>query len=104
MDLRPLVDEPVPGRLGLDADVRWQRVRVASYGANSGTTPDAGVIADLVFYDPANPPASIAGKIVVVQTEPETEKTPPERRVYIYPGDYLYLSLVADLAAVKPGR
>src|SRR5262249_27594138 len=79
-------------------DSKWtltsngQRVRVASYGANSGTTPETGVTAALVFYDPAAPPASIAGKIAVVQTVPETEETPPNRRIYIYPGDYLFLS------------
>jgi len=69
-----------------------RNVRVASYGANSGTTPEHGVTADLIFYDPSHPPASIAGKIVVVPTERETEQTPPERRVHIHPGDYLFLS------------
>jgi hypothetical protein len=67
-------------------------VRVASYGANSGTTPPEGVTAGLVFYDPAQPPASIDGKIVVFQLERETEKTPDDKRVYEYPGDYLFLS------------
>jgi hypothetical protein len=67
-------------------------LRVASYGANSGATAEAGVTADLVFYDPAKPPASIDGKIVVFQTTPEDEHTPADRRTYEYPGDYLYLS------------
>lgn len=66
--------------------------RVASYGANSGSTPESGVTADLVFYDPENPPASVDGKIVVVQTIPETEDTPADKRIYENPGDYLYLS------------
>ena len=69
-----------------------KKLRIASYGANSGTTPPDGVTADLVFYDPKNPPASIEGKIVVYQTVPETEKTPADQRIYEYPGDYLYLS------------
>jgi len=79
-------------------DSQWSLVsngkplRVASYGANSGTTAASGVTADLVFYDPAKPPASIEGKIVVFQTVPEDENTPADRRVYEYPGDYLYLS------------
>jgi hypothetical protein len=67
-------------------------VRVASYGANSGTTPPDGVTANLVFYDPASPPASLDGRIVVFQLERETETTPDDRRVYEYPGDYLFLS------------
>lgn len=79
-------------------DSKWtlvsngRKVRVASYGANSGTTPEAGVTADLMLYDPAARPDSMAGKIVVVQTTPETEQTPPDKRIYIYPGDYLFLS------------
>ena len=79
-------------------DSKWSLVsngkplRVASYGANSGATAEAGVTADLVFYDPAKPPASIEGKIVVFQTTPEDENTPADRRTYEYPGDYLYLS------------
>jgi hypothetical protein len=67
-------------------------LRVASYGANSGSTPAEGVTADLVFYEPSNPPSSIAGKIAVIQTIRETEKTPPEQRIYEYPGDYMYLA------------
>src|SRR5262245_31031726 len=67
-------------------------LRVASYGANLGSTPSDGVTAELVFNDPAAPPASLAGKIAVVQTVPETEKTPSSERVYEYPGDYMYLS------------
>jgi hypothetical protein len=79
-------------------DSKWSLVsnvkalRVASYGANSGTTSQEGVTADLVFYDPEKPPKSIEGKIVVFQTVPEDENTPADRRVYEYPGDYLYLS------------
>ena len=37
-------------------------VKVASYGANSGSTPEQGTTADLIYYDLANPPASIAGE------------------------------------------
>jgi hypothetical protein len=43
---------------------------VASYGMTSGSTPPDGITAQLLFYDPANPPAAadIAGKILVFQT------------------------------------
>jgi len=81
---------PDDSKWSLTSDGR--KVRVASYGANSGTTPESGVTADLVFYEPSAPPASLAGKIAVVQTMPETEATPPDRRIYIHPGDYLFLA------------
>lgn len=42
-------------------------VKVASYGAYSGSTPAEGVTAPLVYYDAANPPGDLAGKIVVFQ-------------------------------------
>ena len=67
-------------------------VKVASYGANSGSTPEQGTTADLIYYDPANPPASIAGKIVVYLTIPEDEHTPLDKRMHIWPGDYMFLS------------
>jgi hypothetical protein len=43
---------------------------VASYGMTSGSTPPAGITAQMLFYDPAHPPpaADIAGKILVFQT------------------------------------
>ncbi|MFT5484257.1 MAG: hypothetical protein ACI9GW_002920 [Halieaceae bacterium] len=43
-------------------------VRVAHYGANSGSTGPEGVSAELIYYDHDNPPASIVGKIVVIPT------------------------------------
>ena len=74
-------------------------VKVASYGANSGTTLPNGVAGDLVFVDLGAPGADavltktdIAGKIVVFQTVPETDKTPAAERIYEYPGDYMYLA------------
>lgn len=45
-------------------------VRVAHYGAYSGSTGPEGITADLVYYDHDNPPASIEGKIVVIPTRP----------------------------------
>lgn len=88
-----------PGTSGWSLVSGGKPLRVASYGANSGSTPDAGVTADLAFVDLGMPDAAtalskmnIAGKVVVFQTVPETEKTPPSERMYEYPGDYLYLS------------
>src|SRR5678815_1793253 len=44
---------------------------VASYGMTSGSTPPEGITAQMVYYDPAHPPAEseIAGKILVFQTQ-----------------------------------
>jgi hypothetical protein len=56
-------------------DSRWSLalgdspVRVAHYGAYSGSTGPDGVTAELVLYDPANPPHSIAGKIAVLEVQ-----------------------------------
>jgi hypothetical protein len=44
-----------------------RRVRVASYGAYSGSTGPQGITTELLYYDPSNPPKDIAGKIVVWQ-------------------------------------
>lgn len=44
-------------------------VRVANYGANSGSTTAAGKTATLIYYDHKNPPKDIAGKIVVFETQ-----------------------------------
>lgn len=46
-----------------------KRVRVANYGANSGSTDAKGLAAPLVYYDHANAPRDIAGKIVVFETK-----------------------------------
>ena len=43
-------------------------LEVANYGANSGSTGPNGVTAELVYYDKENPPADIAGKVVVFST------------------------------------
>src|SRR5258705_3726745 len=44
---------------------------VASYGMTSGSTPPEGITAQLLYYDPAHPPAEseIAGKVLVFQTQ-----------------------------------
>ncbi|MEC7008927.1 MAG: hypothetical protein VXX12_02430 [Pseudomonadota bacterium] len=43
-------------------------VRVAHYGAYSGSTGPEGITAELIYYDHDNPPESIEGKIVVIPT------------------------------------
>ena len=57
------------------------RVRVAMYGAYSGSTGPDGVTAEMIYYDHDNPPESIEGKIVVIPTRPHPQ--PP------YDDDYL---------------
>ena len=44
---------------------------IASYGMTSGSTPPEGITAQLLYYDPAHPPAEsqIAGKVLVFQTQ-----------------------------------
>ena len=56
-------------------------VRVANYGAYSGSTGPEGITAEMIYYDHDNPPDSIEGKIVVIPTRPHPE--PP------YDDDYL---------------
>jgi hypothetical protein len=54
-------------------DSKWslvsdnRKIKVASYGAYSGSTPEAGITAELVYYDAANPPQDISGKIVILK-------------------------------------
>ena len=66
-------------------DTHWTLVSdgrpvvVAHYGAYSGSTPPEGTTAELVYYDRANPPKSIEGKIVVLETAPHP---PPPHRFY----------------------
>jgi|GEM_PF-374965 len=72
-------------------DSKWsltsngKTIKVASYGAYSGSTSEEGLTADLVYYDNANPPKDIAGKIVVWQP-----KLTPELMSNIYGLDYEY--------------
>ncbi|MEK7834173.1 MAG: hypothetical protein AAB401_24005, partial [Acidobacteriota bacterium] len=44
-----------------------QKINVASYGCYSGSTPEEGLTADLVYFDSANLAKDIVGKIVVMQ-------------------------------------
>ncbi|MCH7695885.1 MAG: hypothetical protein IIB73_06240 [Proteobacteria bacterium] len=58
-----------------------ESVRVANYGAYSGSTGPEGISAELIYYDHDNPPESIAGKIVVIPTKPHPK--PPYSEDYI---------------------
>ena len=60
-----------------DGDV----VRVAHYGAYSGSTDSKGITAEMIYYDHNDPPESIEGKIVVIPTKPHPGEP--------YPKDYL---------------
>jgi hypothetical protein len=80
-------DGPTDWSLDIDGDA----IDVAFYGAYSGATGPAGITAELVYYDHDNPPASIAGKIVVIPTRPAPQKPFPAgyRNNYTYV-DYEY--------------
>jgi len=80
-------DEPTDWSLDIDGE----SIDVAFYGAYSGATGPDGITAELVYYDHDNPPASIAGKIVVIPTRPTPQKPfpPGYRNNYTYV-DYEY--------------
>jgi hypothetical protein len=68
---------------------------VASYGMTSGFTPPEGVTAQMLYYDPARPPAAeeMAGKILVFQTAPYPD--PPYSNSFLdnfTPTDYEWRS------------
>lgn len=67
-------DDPATAQWSLTVD--GQAVPVAAYWAYSGTTPEAGVSAPLVYYDSRNPP-DIAGRIVVFDVPRLPEPLPP---------------------------
>ncbi len=62
-------------------DSKWslhidgQKIRIPSYGAYSGTTPEEGVSSELVVYKQGLPPESLRGKIVVI---PAGATPPPD--------------------------
>ena len=72
-------------------DSKWslvsgsRKIKVASYGCYSGSTPEDGVTAELIHYDAASPPKDIAGKIVIFQ--PRFSR---EMQENIYGNDFEY--------------
>ncbi len=66
-------------------------VRVANYGAYSGSTGPDGITGEMIYYDHDNPPESIEGKIVVIPTRPHPPKPYPEDYLINYTfNDYEY--------------
>ncbi len=66
-------------------------IRVASYGAYSGSTGPDGITGEMIYYDHANPPDSIEGKIVVIPTKPHPQEPYPEDYLINYTfNDYEY--------------
>ncbi len=68
---------------------------VASYGMTSGFTPPEGITAQMLYYDPAHPPAAadMAGKILVFQTAPYPDPPYSESFLDNYtPTDYEWRS------------
>jgi hypothetical protein len=79
---------------------------IASYGMTSGSTPAAGITAQMVYYDPANPPtpASLAGKIVVFQTVPYPAAVPGVNPPYSYTNSILPNYTYTDYEYQSPGN
>src|SRR5579883_186979 len=50
--------------------VDGKKIKVASYGCNSGNTPDGGVSGELVVYKEGMPAGALRGKIAIVVKEP----------------------------------
>jgi hypothetical protein len=71
---------------------------VSSYGMTSGSTPPEGITAQMLYYDPAHPPADseIAGKILVFQTQ--MQPPPP------YTNNFLDNYTLTDYEWRSPGK
>jgi len=68
---------------------------IASYGMTSGSTPPEGITAQMLYYDPAQPPADsqITGRILVFQTQ--KQPAPPYTNNFLdnyTPTDYEWRS------------
>ncbi len=79
---------------------------VASYGMTSGGTPDSGITAQMIYYDPSNPPppASLAGKIVVFKTVPYPAAVPGINPPYSYTNAILPNYTYTDYLYQSPGN
>ncbi|UCH21361.1 MAG: hypothetical protein JSU83_23155 [Deltaproteobacteria bacterium] len=84
-------------------------VKVAHYGAYSGSTGPEGVIADLALYTPKTPMETLKGKIVVFMTAPHPR--PPleaEYKKWFTLNDFEYRSEIGDLpplfTQIPPGE
>jgi hypothetical protein len=73
---------PDDSNWGLQVD--GKKIRCASYGCNSGKTPDAGVTGELVLYQHGMPAEALKGKIAIVVKDRAPDS--------VTQGDYEYLS------------
>ena len=89
-------DEPTDWSLVSDGET----VRVANYGAYSGSTGPEGITAELIYYDHDNPPESIKDKIVVIPTRPHPQKPYDDDYIINYTfNDYEYATDAETLQA-----
>jgi hypothetical protein len=71
--------------------VDGKKIKVASYGCNSGHTPDEGVTGELVVYKQGMPAEALRGKIAIVEKTLSPEAS-AAAGVGTATGDYEYLS------------
>jgi hypothetical protein len=79
---------------------------VASYGMTSGSTPAQGITAQMLYYDPSNPPtpAQMAGKILVFKTVPYPDAVTNINPPYNYTSAILPLYTFTDYEYQTPGQ
>lgn len=79
---------------------------VAGYGMTSGSTPTDGLTAQMLYYDPANPPTAdqIKGKILVYQTAPYPQPAPGSNGPYAYTSSVLDSYTYTDNEFQSPGN
>lgn len=77
---------------------------VASYGMTSGSTPPGGLTAQMIYYDPANPPSAdqIKGKIMVVKTVPYPDPVPGINGPYSYTASIINSYAWGDVSWESP--
>src|SRR5205085_10362500 len=77
---------------------------VASYGMTSGSTPPQGLTAQMIYYDPANPPtaAQISGKILVAAAIPYPSPVPGLNGPYSYTGSIINSYAWGDVSWEDP--
>lgn len=79
---------------------------VATFGMTSGSTPPQGLTAQMIYYDPDNPPtpAQIAGKILVFKTAPFPEPVKGLNPPYDFATSVLDQYTFTDFEYQTPGQ